>query len=353
MIDALPLLEEMIRFPSESGKEADIADFVQAWCTDHGLPVDRIENNVIASTGSGNRTLLLNSHLDVVPASADHPHPPFEPTIVKGRLYGRGSVDAKASGASMLSALLHLHRSDWKPGGRILVALTACEEVSLPPNGLQTILPHLPEISGAVIGEPTSLQPCFSQKGMLVLKVVAYGASAHAARPTLGKNAVVQAARDVTRLDNFEFERSFDGLGKPTLAVTTIEGGTFRNVIPDRCSFYVDLRTTPSYRHEEIIQTLKDLLESDVTVHSDRYRPTATPVSSRIADAVRRALPDAEPFGSPTVSDWAFLGDIPAVKLGPGDSRLSHTSGESIDTVELQRAVEVYADVARSFFDHE
>src|SRR5690606_5247835 len=111
--------------------------------------------------------------------SADHPYPPFTPTTVDGRIYGRGAVDAKASGAAMLQALMDLHADGWRPPGRVIVALTACEETGGAYNGMQALRAHLPPISAAVVGEPTSLRPCLAQKGLLILTLTARGRTAH------------------------------------------------------------------------------------------------------------------------------------------------------------------------------
>ncbi|MEL7170987.1 MAG: acetylglutamate kinase, partial [Bacteroidota bacterium] len=124
-LSALDLHATLIRFPSLSYQEQDIADFVEAYARAHGGPrvtVDRVADNVVVSLGTGDDVLLLNSHLDVVPPSSDHPYPPFEPTVVDGKVYGRGAVDAKASGAAMLTALLMLARDGFEPaGGRLVV----------------------------------------------------------------------------------------------------------------------------------------------------------------------------------------------------------------------------------------
>jgi len=346
------LLQQLVSYPSLSGEEFEIADYVEAWADRAGFPVGRVENNVYLSLGSGSTCLLLNSHLDIVPASGDHPYDPFVPVVEDGRVYGRGTVDAKASCAAMLVAASNLAEEGWQPeNGKLVVALTACEETSRPRNGLQTLLPHLPELHGAVIGEPTGLEPCFSQKGLLILEVTARGVSAHAARPDRGTNAIVKAAADVVALESLTFDRIHAQLGPTTKAVTVIIGGSARNMIPESCSFVIDLRTTPAYTHAEITETVKNLLESEVKVSSERYVPTETHESSVIAGAVRAALPDAVPFGSPTVSDWAFLGNVPAVKLGPGDSRLSHTGRESISVDELKAAVSLYESIVRRFFE--
>jgi acetylornithine deacetylase len=348
---AVDLLSELVRFPSLSHEEGPIADFVEAYVHAAGLPVGRRGDNVYFWLGDGEDRLLLNSHLDVVPPSSDHPYPPFEPTQVDGQLYGRGTVDAKASGATMTTALVELARSGWTPpGGQVLVALTACEETGGAYNGLEDLRPHLPPLRAAIVGEPTGLQPCVAQKGLLILNVMARGRAAHAARAHLGDNAILRAARDLARVAAFRFEREDPFLGAPTVAVTTIEGGTARNVVPDRCTFTLDVRTTPAYTHPEVTALLADLLESDVQVHSERIVPVATDPAERIVRACLAALPQAAPFGSPTTSDWIFLRDVPAVKLGPGASERSHTAGEHIALAEVERAVAAYKGVIEAYF---
>ena len=102
----LELLKVLVRFPSLSREEGPIADFVEDYVRKAGLPVERFEDNVYFWLGDGEDRLLLNSHLDVVPPSKEHPYDPFEPVEVDGQLYGRGTVDAKASGATMTTAVL-------------------------------------------------------------------------------------------------------------------------------------------------------------------------------------------------------------------------------------------------------
>ena len=352
MSDAVALLKDLIRFPSLSLEEGPIADFVEDYVRTAGLPVARHENNVYFGLGEGEDTLLLNSHLDVVPPSRAHPYDPFEPVTVDGKLYGRGAVDAKASGAAMTTALLDLAREGWlPPGGRVLVALTACEEGGGGYNGLQSLRPHLPPLHAALVGEPTGLQPCVAQKGLLFLKLHAHGRSAHAARAHLGDNAILRAARDVLALEKLSFDREDPFLGSPTLNATVIEGGRKNNVIPDRCTVTLDIRSTPAYTHEEIAAIVAAVVESEVEVYSKRLIPTATPVKARIVEACRRAVPEARPFGSPTTSDWIFLSDVPTVKIGPGRSALSHTADEHIAVAEVERAVAVYKGIIRAYFE--
>lgn len=349
--DAVGLLKDLIRFPSLSGEEAEIADFVENHARRAGVDVRRLDDNVVFGLGDGDDTLLLNTHLDVVPPSEEHPYDPFEPVEVDGEIYGRGSVDAKASGAAMSTALLSLAAEGWAPDdGQVLVALTTNEESGGRENGLQECRPHLPALDAAIVGEPTTLAPCVAQKGLLILRVHTHGVSAHAGRSHLGVNAITKAAAAIQQIEQVELDRADPYLGTPDLTVTLVEGGSANNVVPEHCVFTVDVRTTPAYTHDEIVALLRDAVDGEVEVYSDRLVPCATPEGARIAEAARAALPDAEPFGSPTCSDWVFLHDVPTVKLGPGQSERSHTAGERIKKAEVRRAVTVYRELIQTYF---
>jgi acetylornithine deacetylase len=353
VVSASDLLRALVRIPSLSREERAAADFVAETAQAHGLTTWRRDDNVVVELGEGDDVLLFNSHLDVVPPSEEMPHGAFDGYEEGGVLWGRGTVDAKASGAAMLAALLRLHAEGFDPqNGRVLVALTACEETGGPYNGLEALRPHLPKLAGAVVGEPTELHPCLAQKGMLQLRVEARGRTAHAARAHLGENAVFGMARALTVLETLRFEREDPYLGRPTLTVTTIEGGTARNVVPDRCEAVLDVRSVPAYTHDELLEEVRRAVPGvEVTVRSGRFVPCRTDPESRIARAVAAAHPSGVPFGSPTASDWVFLRDVPTVKMGPGPSERSHTPEERIELSEVERAANVYAAVARAFFD--
>ena len=351
MLSASELLKEMVRFPSLSHQEGPIASFMEEYVQRPGVKVGRFEDNLFFSIGNGEPRLILNSHLDVVPPSEGHPYEPFDPVEVEGKIYGRGSSDAKASGAAMTTALLSLAQEGWKPlSGEVIVALTVCEEIGAEDNGLMALRPHLPKLHAGLVGEPTSLQPVTAQKGLLILKVNAHGKSAHAARAHLGENAIVKAARDIAMLGAYQFEHSDPLLGKPTLCITTINGGTARNVVPDLCTFYTDIRSVPGYTHEDITNSINALLDSDVLVHSDRIIPVSTPSSSTIVQSCLKVLPQTQPVGSPTASDWIFLADLPVVKIGPGNSELSHTADEHVAVDDVNRAAQIYAKIIKEYY---
>jgi len=351
MLSASELLKAMVRYPSLSYQEEEIASFLEDYVQRPGVRVRRLDNNLYFWIGNGKRRLLLNSHLDVVPPSSGHPYDPFNPVEVEGRIYGRGTADAKASGAAMTTALLSLVQEGWAPeDGEVIVALTVCEEVGEQDNGLRALRPYLPPLHAALVGEPTALQPVVAQKGLLILKVTAHGKSAHAARAHLGENAIIKAAEDIRRLDQYDFAHEDLLLGSPTLCVSVIEGGNARNVVPDRCTFYIDIRSVPGLTHETMVQDLDALLDADVDIFSGRIIPVSTPVSASIVQSCLQALPGTQPAGSPTASDWIHLHDLNVVKIGPGQSELSHTAEEHVLAAEVDRASRVYQRIIKNYF---
>lgn len=347
MTDAAQLLRDLVRIPSESGSEDGVLELLEAEFRALGLSPARAGRSLYAVLGEGGDLLLLNSHVDTVPVGEGWTKPPLGAELADGRLYGRGSNDAKGCVAAMLLGAARAYAKN-PPQGRVALAF-GCEEETTN-RGIADLLAHLPKPDAAVVGEPTGLRPAVAQKGLLLLTVTAKGRSAHAAWGG-GVNAVHTAAKDILALASVSFEREHPILGRPTLQVTQVQGGERHNVIPDRCKLVVDIRTTPSYAPEEIVALVERTVEGEVEVRSRRIQSVDTPVEHRIVRAALTANPRAEPFGSPTVSDWAFLKGIPAVKAGPGDSRRSHTPDEYLTISELEQGVEFYERLVRAYHE--
>jgi acetylornithine deacetylase len=229
--------------------------------------------------------------------------------------------------------------------GQVVFAATCEEERGR--NGLERYLPELGSFDAAVVGEPTELQPAVAQNGLLILELTAHGRAGHAARPHLADNAIVRAARDITALSALTWEPVNAHVGPMTLAVTQVDAGFAHNVIPATCKMVVDIRTIPDIPVSDVVRRVKAAVESEVWVRSDRLAPAYTPAGSAILEAVEAALPGCVPFGSPTMSDWAHLTGIPAVKLGPGISEVSHTANEWVGLPMVERAVDSYVDIAQ------
>lgn len=346
------LLADLVRIPSPSGDEAAAAARLADWAADRGLDTTADDAAVkieVAGRAAG-PVLWLASHLDTVPAGAGWSGDPFGAAVVDGRMSGRGAVDAKGCVAAMAHAALDLARSGGPDRGRVVVLATYGEETAN--TTMPRALERLGRPDAAIVGEPTSLRPCVAQRGLLVLRIRWRGRAAHAgwaADLEDRDNAIEKAARGLAALAALRFERRHPVLGSVSVNTTRIEGGTASNVIPDACVATLDVRTTPEYAPEEIVATIGEAVGGEVEIASRRFVPCETPPGSPLLAAIRRAQPDAEPFGSPTASDWVFLRDSDTVKLGPGDSRLSHTPDESIALEEVAEAARLYASIAREY----
>lgn len=337
--DAIDLLKNMISHPSFSGDEAALADYLEeTWVKAYHL-VHRKGNNlwiVAPDFDFGKPTILLNSHIDTVKPVAGWIKSPFQPELSENeKLYGLGSNDAGASLVSLYEAFTILIR---KPQPYNLIFLASCEEEISGRNGVELALKDLPKIDFAVVGEPTGMQPAIAEKGLLVLDCIANGKSGHAARNE-GINAITLAIKDIEWFNSYRFPDQSDLLGPVKMSVTMIHAGTQHNVVPDRCEFTVDIRSNEFYSNEELYNQIREHIGSEVKPRSFRLNSSRTDISHPF---VQRALMlGREPFGSPTLSDQAFM-SFPSVKIGPGDSARSHTADEYILLPEIREAIDLY-----------
>jgi acetylornithine deacetylase len=182
------------------------------------------------------------------------------------------------------------------------------------------------------------MQLAVAERGLMVLDCVAHGRAGHAARGE-GDNAILHAMRDIAWLQSFQFPRVSEALGRVSMNVTAIHAGRLHNVIPDRCEFLVDVRSTDAYSNEEILAIVREHLSSDVAPRSLRLRATAIAPGHPLV-AAGRAL-GREPYASPTTSNKALV-PFPALKMGPGESPRSHTADEYVLLDEISEGIALY-----------
>ncbi len=348
----IALLRDLVAIHSVSGTEEAIARWVEAWAVAAGLPVVRDDASVTVTVAgrTPGETLAFVSHLDTVPAGDGWTRLPFSPTIEGDRMYGRGSGDAKASVASMLSAALDLARAGGPEQGRLLVVLGYEEETRH--TSLGRAVERLGRIDAAVVGEPTNLEFAIAQRGLMMVDLVARGVQRHAgyaADTPDFVNAIVELGRNLARLPELFCERVHPVLGLATATPTMLEGGISRNVTPPVARAVLDVRSTPSWTHAELAEQLRRSLDVEVVVTSDRLVPCETPPGSRLLQLARIARPVGRAFGSPTCSDWVFVRDRDAIKCGPGTSRRSHTPDEYVDLPEVTAARRFYLTLAQAY----
>lgn len=354
MTGAAELLIRLVRTPSPSGDEVAAAAVLADWARAHGLEpeVDDAAVRLVVEGGRPGPTLLMASHLDTVPPGDGWSVPPYDGVVSDGRLMARGAVDAKASVSAMAAAAAALAAAGGPAAGRLVVLATYSEETR--DTSMPVALARLGTApDAAVVGEPTSLQPCIAQRGQLLLELHWQGDQVHAGwaagRRPPPINAINRAAHDLAALEALVFERDHPLLGSVAVTPTQLSAGVARNVTPPSCRAMLDIRTTPAYEHEEVVAMIRDQVGARVEIYSDRLVPAETPADSRLLPAVMAARPEALPFASPTCSDWVFLRHLDTLKMGPGDSRRSHTADEWIELDEVEEAVHLYAAVAKEY----
>lgn len=300
--------------------------------------------------GKVRQRILLAPHLDTVNA-ADYQ---FAPRRSNGRLYGRGACDTKGSVAAMFAALCDVARSGERPAQTEIVFAGLVDEEhgqagsrALARNGFKANL--------AIVGEPTSLRVVTAHKGNLWLQLETRGKSAHGARPELGRNAVHAMAKVVDVLETKYAaqlrHKRHPLLGRPTVSVGTISGGTQANIVPDECSILVDRRTIPGETEASVAREIKRLLRSEnlsATIQDSKLGPCLpleTNPRQPLVAQLMACLGQRELLGVNYFCDASVLaqGGIPSVVFGPGDIAYAHTANEWIPLAELERAQRILA----------
>ena len=336
--DYVELLKQLIATPRTSRNETAAADLLSHHLTTLGIMHRREANNLwaVAPDYDASRpTLLLNAHIDTVKPAASWQRAPFAPTLEGDRLYGLGSND---DGASLVCLLQTFRIMASRPRSYNLVYLASAEEEVSGRDGVERVLPLLPHIDVALVGEPTGMQPAVAEKGLMVLDCVAHGRSGHAARDE-GDNAIYHALDDIQTLRTLTLPLRTDLLGPVRMTTTIVNAGTQHNVIPDECRFTVDVRSNECYSNTEILDIVRQAISSDVKPRSTRLGSSRIDLAHPLV--CRAVALGRTPFGSPTLSDQALM-PFPSMKMGPGQSARSHTADEYVCLSEMRAAIDDY-----------
>ncbi len=338
--DAIGLLKQLIAIPSFSKEEDVTATCIDNFLKTRGVHTNRYLNNVWATNqyfDASKPTILLNSHHDTVKPNKGYTLPPFEPIENEGKLFGLGSNDAGGCLVSLIATFLYYYNNK-NLKYNLLLAATAEEEIS-GNNGVEILLPLLPNIDFGIVGEPTLLNMAVAERGLMVLDCIAYGVAGHAARNE-GENAIYKAFRAIEWIKNYKFEKVSDLLGAVKMTVTSINTENKQhNVVPPQCSFIVDVRVNELYSFDEVINVIQQHIDCTIQPRSCRLKSTAIAIQHPI---IQSGIQLGKPYyGSPTTSDKALM-NFPTLKMGPGDSARSHTADEFIYLSEIESGIETY-----------
>ena len=338
--DALSCLRQLIAIPSVSRDETAAADCLQAHMETWQLHPQREANNLYLidpDYDERRETILLNAHIDTVKPAASWQRNPFEPMLEGDRLYGLGSNDCGGGLVTLLQVYRYLIS---RPRQRNYVYVASAEEEVSGKDGFSRVLPLLPRVDVAIVGEPTGMQPAVAERGLMVIDGTAHGKSGHAARNE-GVNAIHEVLEDLLWLRDYRFEKVSERLGPTRMSVTVIQAGTQHNVAQemDRVKIVVDVRTNECYTNAEVFRIIDAHTKSEMKARSFRLSSSSVPMGHPL---VERCLQlGLKPFGSPTLSDQALM-PFPSLKMGPGDSARSHAADEYICVSEIEGAIDLY-----------
>jgi acetylornithine deacetylase len=351
--ESIALLREMIAVPSPSFEEEAVCSHICKWMGDKGIAHQRVGNNIICRNNQGSRSqMMLCAHIDTVKPSEDYSFDPYNPdyktaTEVISRMTdkvlneedltaGLGSNDDGASVVSMIAAYRYLSEQE---DAKDLILVLTCEEERSGKGGMTTLWKELKdEVEMAIVGEPTGMRAATSERGLLVIDAEAEGVSGHAARNE-GVNALYIAIEDIGKIRAHKFAKVSPYMGEVNVNVTQINAGTAHNVIPDRCTFVVDIRPTEQYSNEEILNELQSICSSRLIPRNLSNRSSACSEGSPLLKVAQEL--GLETFSSPTTSDWMRI-TCDAVKMGPGESQRSHKKDEYVLTEEIRNGIYTY-----------
>jgi succinyl-diaminopimelate desuccinylase len=340
------------------GNETIAAEWLEKRVAGFGMEAQISEissgrSNCLASFDFGpGPTLVLCTHLDVVPGPIEL----FSPTIDNGRLYGRGSCDAKGALAAMVAAAERACLEPAKFSGKLIIAAVADEEVGA--SGAKYLLSNGFKADGIVIGEPTLNLALFQSRGVVRSKITFMGRSGHASTSSNSFNAISAAAKTVNALT--KYSETLAAKDEGTCSVTMINGGSAVNVIPDRCEIVLDRRVPPwmslADAEAELDNVVRECLSRDEVTWS-RAQAGAS-INSLTTDGnsafiKKLSMIPSIKFGGtfPAVTDAPHFADqgIPVVILGPGSIEQAHTGDEWVDLRQLMDSREIYFDIVVEF----
>ena len=364
------LLRELVQIETENppGNERACSEYVVDWFRERGVDAELVYEpyedrpQAVARVGEGDPTLVLNGHVDVVPAGDRErwSHDPYGGEVEGDRIYGRGACDMKAGvAAGMLATVAIRDRlRDGELSGSVVMQAVIGEETAEP--GTKRLLELGYDGTYGVVLEPTELRTATSEKGLAWYEITVEGDPSHASRPDQGSNAIRNAEPVLEALAAYDErirERTDRLVGDAYATVTEFDAGTKENVVPERATITVDRRFLPSESAEGIDAEIAELLEEVEAEHgvetdwtrTRTYESAEIPTDGRLPETFRshsRAVAgvEPEPWGISASTDVRnFVNDagMEAITWGPGENGQAHTFDESVDATDVPKAVEV------------
>jgi acetylornithine deacetylase len=341
---AIVLLKDLISIQSFSGEEDKTANRIEKWFIENEIIFNRSKNNIWALNryyDSNKPTLLLNSHHDTVKPNTAYTRNPYKADIENGKIYGLGSNDAGGALVSLI-ALFTFYYKQKKLKYNLVIAASGEEEIA-GINSLRGLIPKLPSIDLAIIGEPTEMNLAIAEKGLIVFDGVINGTATHAAHYN-NDSAIMKLPKVLEWFENFSFEKKSNLLGPVKITITQIHSGKEHNVIPAKVNLVIDVRVNDKYTNEDVSEILMKEAPCKLIPRSLGLGSSSIDINHELVQSgisIKRIT-----YGSPTLSDQAAL-SCPSLKMGPGLSTRSHTANEYIYINEIDEAIEIYIQLLK------
>src|ERR1700761_1289568 len=331
------------------------AGFVKGWLESRDIEVRDHDHNgfpvLVADVGSTAEQapcVVFHGHLDVVPGQPEQ----FRARVDGDRLIGRGAYDMKGGLAAMMCALKDLEDQN---GVRVrLVCVPDEESEEIDERSTDAVVASGLGGNFAITGEPTNMHIGVQAKGVLAMRIVVHGRSAHSSTPWLGDNAVLKAVDVFRAIESLPFSReSSEMFDRPSINLGRIAGGDALNKVPDRCEMAVDVRYLPGQDPAEILAQVRAIPEIDVKrtflhppVNVSRHNPYVEGLRDAVSRTTRGEVMSVGRDGASDAASFIEAG-IPAVEFGPAGGG-HHGPDEWVSISSLERYRRALAEFVRA-----
>lgn len=374
--DKVRVLQELIKIDTTNGNEKAAADYLKKVFAEYQIDSKEVlytndRASLVAEIGEGEKVLGFSGHLDVVSAGnlSEWTYPPFEGIEADGRIYGRGATDMKSGLAAMVVAMIELTEEKAITNGKIKLLATVGEEIGLFGAKQLTDEGYADDLDALVIGEPTQDNIVFAHKGVFTYHVVSKGRSAHSSMPELGINAIdkLMVFYNALQQEFTKITETNSVLGSFVHNTSILEGGNQVNSVPEHAELVGNIRTIPEFdngKTEALFKGLVDKINAadsssnlELIITQSSY-PMFSGEDSEIVQIAKQSakkvlnkdIPTIGISGGTDASEFTRgKKNCPIIIFGPGNDT-PHQVNENVETQNYLDMIEVYKDMALSFF---
>lgn len=360
--ELIKILKKLIQIPTENppGNTEEVVNYlITEVFSDkegfHNEVITHIKNgvtlhNLVAKIGTGKKKIVLSGHFDVVTVGDQTiwTYPPFSAKVSDGKIYGRGSADMKGGITSLIGVMKVLKSDPYFMKNYELIFLgSADEEAGMSGADLLTKKGYVKNVDLIIVAEPTNLNIGVAEKGLLWVTMHVTGKSAHGSMPQEGHNAIEGLLKIIPKIYSCIGDKSNKILGRSTINIGKIQGGTKINIVPDYADLEIDFRLIPEQKQDTVIDNLRKIqLEPysiDVEI-TNSLNSLLTDINHPFVQNLKK-ITNSEYIGLPYATDAckyiSLTNFIPFVIFGPGNPNIIHKINEYVSIEDIFKATEL------------